>query len=147
MSIFFELPGNLRERWWNSITLEEREAIEKEYRETITLNVPDRFLDNYKEMTLIMAPFLWIPLKDRLNGEQSEQVGDAMKAYLAAYGESNKLHAEFESLNENWGKEPVPNDAKQVADDWEEYGRLRGDIQSAEMHEQVLYDELLTLIE
>jgi hypothetical protein len=148
MSIFFELPGNLRGRWWNSITLEERETIEKEYRETTLLNVPVPFTDNYKEMTLIMAPFLWIPLKDGLIGEKSEQVDEAMKAYLSAYRETNKLHTAFEEHNENWGKACVPNtDTKRVADYWEGYGRLQGDIHYAEMHEQVLYDELLTLIE
>lgn len=147
MSNLFELPMPLRERWWNSISLEERELIEIEFRETTNLEVPEHSSD-YKEMTLIMAPFLWIPLKNGLCGEKSEQVAQAMKVYLAAYAETNKLRTEFDALNEAWGTACVPNtDTKRVAEYWEGYGRLKGDIHYAEIHEQVLYDELLTLIE
>jgi hypothetical protein len=31
MSIFFQLPADLRERWWSAITLDEREAVEAEF--------------------------------------------------------------------------------------------------------------------
>ncbi len=148
MSIFFELPMALRERWWRSNTLEEREAIEIHFRETTSLEVPDDVSSDYKEMMLIMAPFLWIPLKKGLCGKQSKQVVEAMKAYLSAYAETDKLRNEFDTLNENWGSACVPNtDTKRVAEYWEGYGRLKGDIDYAEIHEQVLYDELLTLIE
>jgi len=139
---------DLRERWWNSITLEERELIEREFRETTSLEVTARFSEDYKEMMLIMAPFLWIPLKNGLCGKQSEQVAQAMKAYLSAYTETNKLRTEFETHNEAWGLACVPNtDTKRVAEYWEGYGRLKGDIDYAEIHEQVLYDELVGLIE
>jgi hypothetical protein len=32
MSIFFQLPMDLRERWWAAITLDEREAVEAEFK-------------------------------------------------------------------------------------------------------------------
>jgi hypothetical protein len=43
MSIFFQLPADLRERWWAAITLDEREAVEAEFHasqkpEKLTLN-------------------------------------------------------------------------------------------------------------
>ena len=31
MSIFFQLPMDLRERWWSAITLDEREEVEREF--------------------------------------------------------------------------------------------------------------------
>ena len=43
MSIFFQLPADLRERWWAAITLDEREAVEAEFHasqkpEKLTIN-------------------------------------------------------------------------------------------------------------
>jgi hypothetical protein len=147
MSKLFELPMNLRERLWNSISLEERELIEQEFRETTKLDVPE-YSSEYKEMTLIMAPFLWIPLKNGLCGEKSEQVAQAMKAYLAAYAETNKLQTEFCAHNDAWGLARVQNtDMKRVAEYWEGYDRLKGDIHYAEIREEVMYDELVELIE
>jgi hypothetical protein len=32
MSIFFQLPMDLRERWWSAITWDEREAVEAEFK-------------------------------------------------------------------------------------------------------------------
>jgi len=33
MSVFFQLPMDLRERWWSAITWDEREAVEREFEE------------------------------------------------------------------------------------------------------------------
>jgi len=143
----FVLPMNLRERWWGANTLEEREAVEEEFRETKSMEVPEPYRRDYKTMLDGMEDFLWDSLKDGLCGDQHEQVGEAMRAYLEASDATDALQKEFEAHNEAWNTSCTPNtDTKRVGEYWEGYGRLQGDIHYAEIHEHVLYDELLKLI-
>ena len=145
---FFVLPMNLRERWWGANTLAEREAVEEEFRETKSLEVPEPYRLDYKTMLDVMGDFLWDSLKDGLCGDKGAQVGEAMRAYLEASDATDKLQNEFDAHNEAWNTSCTPNtDTKRVAEYWEGYGRLQGDIHYAEIHEHVLYDELLLLIQ
>jgi hypothetical protein len=145
---FFVLPMNLRERWWGANTLAEREAVEEEFRETKSLEVPEPYRRDYKTMLNVMADFLWDSLTDGLRGDKGKEIGEAMRAYLEASDATDALKKEFEAHNEAWGIACVPNtDTKRVAEYWEGYGRLQGDIHYAEIHEYALYDELLLLID
>lgn len=145
---FFVLPMNLRERWWDANTLAEREAVEEEFRETKSLEVPEPYRRDYKTMLDVMGDFLWDSLTDGLRGDKGEQIGESMRAYLEAGDATDALQNEFDAHNEAWNTSCTPNtDTKRVAEYWEGYGRLQGDIHYAEIHEHVLYDELLLLIQ
>ena len=76
MSIFFELPMNLRERWWSANTLEEREAVEEEYR----LGLKALYLE---ALEVIRIP-AWPELETKLAGPGSSQVEASLRSYLAA---------------------------------------------------------------
>jgi len=46
MSIFFQLPMDLRERWWSAITWDERQAVEDEFNSTqVKLNIDQMVAD------------------------------------------------------------------------------------------------------
>lgn len=74
MSIFFELPMNLRERSAN--TLEEREAVEEEYR----LELKALYLE---ALEVIRIP-AWPELETKLANPGSSQVVARLQAYLDA---------------------------------------------------------------
>ena len=74
MSIFFELPMNLRERSAN--TLEEREAVEEEFR----VDLKALYLE---ALEVIRIP-AWPELETKLANPGSTQVVARLQAYLAA---------------------------------------------------------------
>ena len=76
MSIFFELPMNLRERWWSANTLEEREAVEVEYH----LGLKALYLE---ALEVIRIP-AWPELETKLANPGSTQVVARLQAYLDA---------------------------------------------------------------
>ena len=84
MSIFFELPMNLRERWWSANTLEEREAVEVEYH----LGLKALYLDGLKALYLEALEVIRIPawpdLETKLSGPDSHRVAESLRSYLAA---------------------------------------------------------------
>lgn len=76
MSIFFELPMNLRERWWSANTLEEREAVEVEYH----LGLKALYLE---ALEVIRIP-AWLDLETKLAGPDSHRVAESLRSYLDA---------------------------------------------------------------
>jgi hypothetical protein len=84
MSIFFELPMNLRERWWSANTLEEREAVEVEYH----LGLKALYLDGLKALYLEALEVIRIPawpdLETKLSGPDSHRVAESLRSYLDA---------------------------------------------------------------
>lgn len=144
---FFDLPMNLRERWWGAITLEEREAVEEEFRETKSLGVPEPYRRDYKKMLTVMSDFLWTSLTEGLCGDKGEQIGEAMKAYLNTSAEGERLENELYDYNEAWNISCTPNtDQEKVAKYWADKSRYEGDLHYIRIQEAVLYDELLTLM-
>ena len=144
---FFDLPMNLRERWWGANTLAEREAVEEEFRETKSLEVPEPYRRDYKKMLNVMADFLWDSLTDGLRGNKSEQIGEAMKAYLNTSAEGDRLEDEFDDYKEAWNTSCTPNtDQEKVAKYWADKSRYEDDLHYIRVQEAVLYDELLTLM-
>lgn len=144
---FFVLPMNLRERWWGANTLAEREAVEEEFRETKSLEVPEPYRRDYKRMLNVMADFLWDSLTDGLRGNKSEQIGEAMKAYLNTSAEGDRLEDEFDDYKEAWNTSCTPNtDQEKVAKYWADKSRYEDDLHYIRVQEAVLYDELLTLM-
>ena len=82
MSIFFELPMNLRERWWSANTLEEREEVEAEfhnmkYDAVEKVNVADL----YQEALEVIRIPAWHALETKLT---TLHVADSLRSYLAA---------------------------------------------------------------
>ena len=147
MSIFYELPLDLRERWWSANTLTEREAVETEFRDLKTAEVPVQYAPDYREALDMLDSSLWDPLKNGLI-DQGDTVHEVLKSYVAACAETERLETEFYEHNEAWGTACVPNtDTKRVAEYWEGYGRLKNDIHYAKIHEQVMHDELVNLIQ
>jgi len=144
---FFVLPMNLRERWWGANTLAEREAVEEEFRETKSLEVPEPYRRDYKKMLDVMGDFLWDSLTERLCGDKGKEVGEAMKAFLDASAEGERLEDEFYDYREKWNMSCTPNtDQEKVAKYWEDKSRYENDLHYNRIHEAALYDELLNLI-
>jgi hypothetical protein len=147
MSIFFDLSSPLRERWWSAISLDEREQIEEEFRESKSLEVPEPYRSDYKKMLTVMDTTFWSSLKDGLCGDKKEQVNEAMKAYLDVSAESNRLEDELYDFNEAWNMSCTPNtDDEKVGKHCEEKCRYENDLHYIQIQEAVLYDELMTLI-
>lgn len=147
MSIFFDLPMNLRELWWGANTLEDREAVEEEFRVAKSAEVPEKYAQDYKKMLTVMGSFLWTPLKHGLCSEQGEQVGKAMKSFLEAYEESERLEKELQDHIVAWNTSYTPNtDQERVAKYWDTKTSYECDLKYARIHDAVLYDELLNLI-
>jgi hypothetical protein len=84
MSIFFELPMNLRERWWSANTLEEREAVEAEFHKTEEDAVEVNVADLYREALEVIRIPSWPALETKLSGPGSSQVVVRLQAYLDA---------------------------------------------------------------
>lgn len=85
MSIFFELPMNLRERWWSANTLEEREAVEAEfhnmkYDAVEKVNVADL----YREALEVIRIPSWTKLETKLSEPDPSLVVAPLRSYLAA---------------------------------------------------------------
>ena len=76
MSIFFELPMNLRERWWSANTLEEREAVEEEYRVELKAL--------YIEALEVIRIPAWPELETKLSGPVPKRVAESLRTYLDA---------------------------------------------------------------
>jgi hypothetical protein len=140
---FFDLSSPLRERWWAAITLDEREQIEEEFRETKSLEVPEPYRHDYTKMLTFMDPTFWTSLKDGLCGDKKEQVKEAMKAYLDVSAESNRLEDEFYAFNE--ANKSCTDDEK-VGKHCEEKCRYENDLHYIQIQEAVLYDDLLKTI-
>jgi len=144
---FFVLPMNLRERWWGANTLAEREAVEEEFRETKSLEVPEPYRRDYKTMLTVMSDYLWDSLTDGLRGVKSKQIGDAMRAYLETSAEGERLENELYDYNEVWNTSCTPNtDQEKVAKYWADKSRYENDLHYIRVQEAVLYDELLALM-
>ena len=80
MSIFFELPMNLRERWWSANTLEEREAVEEEFLNANLVDLKALYLD---ALEVIRIP-AWLELETKLSGPDANRVAASLRSYLAA---------------------------------------------------------------
>jgi len=81
MSIFFELPMNLRERWWSANTLEEREAVEAEFHKMKEEAVEVNVADLYREALDVIRIPAWHALETKLS---SDRVAESLRSYLDA---------------------------------------------------------------
>ena len=82
MSIFFELPMNLRERWWSANTLEEREAVEAEFHNMKKDAVEKvNVADLYREALEVIRIPSWTKLETKLS---SDRVAESLRSYLDA---------------------------------------------------------------
>jgi hypothetical protein len=93
MSIFFELPMHLRDRWWSANTLEEREAVEAEFHKMKEEAVESKVnvADLYQEALEVIRIPAWPALETKLSSPGSTQVVVRLQAYLDA------LRAEHEA--------------------------------------------------
>ncbi len=73
MSIFFELPMNLRERWWNANTWQEREAVEAEFHMGLKAL--------YQEALDVIRIPAWHALETKLT---TLHVAESLRSYLDA---------------------------------------------------------------
>jgi len=85
MSIFFELPMNLRQQWWNANTWQEREAVEEEFHKMKEEAVEKvNVADLYQEALEVIQIPAWHALETKLSSPGSTQVVVRLQAYLAA---------------------------------------------------------------
>lgn len=102
-----------------------------------------KYADEYDEVVMILNRE-WPELKAKLIGPDSDRVGGCLKAYIAAYGDHNKMENDFEKLNCDLGQACVPN-TDTVRTYWDKYCWLK-ECHRTLIHEMVLFEELQILV-
>lgn len=100
MSVFFELPIHLRQRWWNANTWQEREAVEEEFHKMKENAAAELHKDEthkqdavsnangadlYREALQVIGIPSCPKLEEKLCGPDPDQTSDRLRTYLAAF--------------------------------------------------------------
>jgi len=88
----------------------------------------------------------WPELQAKLTVDAG-RVGICLQSYISAFYEKINTEDQFETLNAEWEEACVPNtDTIRIYAYWDRYGWLNDEMRRTRIHEEVLFDELRTLV-
>ena len=105
----------------------------------------DPFYEEYNNFAATHEP--WPKLHEKLLGPNAEQVGQALRDYMASWTECIRLENAFTELNEAWGRAGVPNtDNARTFAYYAQHTQLETDIWYAELTQNLKLEELEELV-